>query len=48
MSKTTEMENALKVIILDPKIRKWLSVNDPAALEQAGKQGSRYSCSQNC
>jgi hypothetical protein len=27
--------NALKVIVLDPKISQWLQANDPKALEQA-------------
>jgi hypothetical protein len=32
---TARLRNALKVLVLDAKIRAWLEANDPKALEQA-------------
>lgn len=32
-----KLENALKVLVLDPRIREFLRVNDPQALLQAEK-----------
>lgn len=38
------VENALKVFLTDPKIRKFLDENDPKSVEQATKALKGLSC----